>query len=183
MSNIWFTSDWHLGHANIITHCNRPFVNAHEMDKTILKNHNDLVEPGDVVYHHGDIFFKMGYDQASNLFSQFNGLFHIIIGNHDKFSFLKRLKEDNLIKSYQDVLGVDINGQYIWMSHYPHRSWNKAFHGSWHTFGHVHGRLDPYPSGRSVDVGVDSWDYKPVSFDDLSERMQINYDKSKIKVE
>jgi len=51
------------------------------------------------------------------------------------------------------------------MYHYPLRSWNRAFHGSWSLFGHCHGTL--WPQGSSIDVGVDSWEMKPVHFDQI----------------
>jgi len=170
MVNVWFTSDWHLGHNNIIKHCNRPFSNIKEMNEVIIDNHNSLVKKNDIVYHHGDISFKTNYKYISHLMSKFNGVFHVLKGNHDKINILQRLKNDDLIESVQDVLGIEINGKYIWMSHYPHRSWNRSFHGSWHTYGHCHGTIKPF--GRSFDVGVDCWNYKPLHFDEVVEKMK-----------
>lgn len=185
MRDIWFTSDWHIGHANIIKFCNRPFSNISEMNEAIIENHNALVKPKDVVYHHGDLFFKIGYKNISYFMSKFNGVFHVIKGNHDKESVLKRLKDDGLIESFQHVLGLSVDKKYIWMSHYPHRSWNRSFHGSWHTFGHCHGTLEPYK--LSFDVGVDCWDFKPLHFDEVDKRMKqlqfmIEYNKKQLEV-
>ena len=82
----------------------------------------------------------------------------MIKGNHDKKKVLQ-LRWAGI----KDVDYVSINGYAIWLSHYSHRSWRNSFHGSWHLFGHSHGRLEPY--GKSLDVGVDCWNFSPVSFD------------------
>jgi hypothetical protein len=54
---------------------------------------------------------------------------------------------------------------------YLMRTQDKAFHRSWHLYGHVHARLekeDARNTGMLVkDVSVDACDYRPRSFDDL----------------
>src|SRR5580658_1871636 len=63
MVNSWFTSDFHLGHRNIIRYCSRPFASVEEMDAAILANLNELVGANDVLYFLGD-FCLGGPDQA-----------------------------------------------------------------------------------------------------------------------
>lgn len=167
---IYMTSDQHFSHSNIIRFCNRPFKNREEMDEAIIKNHNSIVKPNDIVYHLGDISMA-NYKHIESLMKRLNGKKHIIMGNHDKPKVMRELLVAGLIESFQNVLGIGINGQYIWMSHYPHRSWNRSCHGSWHCFAHVHGRLNDSPCGNSYDVGVDNNNYFPISFDQLSEIM------------
>ncbi len=55
----------------------------------------------------------------------------------------------------------------IVLCHYPMREWNQCKRGSWHLFGHVHGRLDHAPLGYSLDVGVDTHDFRPWTFDEI----------------
>jgi calcineurin-like phosphoesterase family protein len=70
---------------------------------------------------------------------------------------------------------IEVEGQEIWLNHYPMRSWDKSFHGSWHLYGHVHGRLGredaANPATLVKDVGVDACDYHPWNFDELSAYM------------
>jgi len=171
--NIWFTSDWHLGHANIIKHCGRPFKDLNEMNETIIENYNSLVKPDDVVYNLGDLFFKTSYWYCHNLLGRFNGKIRVVVGNHDKKGRLDNFVKDGLIQSVNDVLGMDIDKQYIWLSHYPHRSWNRSFHGSLHFHGHVHSRSNVCVYRNSIDVGVDAWKFKPVNFDEIVEKVKL----------
>lgn len=48
MPNIWFTADFHLGHKNIVRHCNRPFDTVEEMNRTIIERLNSLVKTAEV---------------------------------------------------------------------------------------------------------------------------------------
>lgn len=54
MADVWFTSDFHLGHSNIIRFCKRPFANAHEMNEAIVERMNSCVKPNDTLYFLGD---------------------------------------------------------------------------------------------------------------------------------
>ncbi len=172
---IWFSSDLHLSHFNIIKYCNRPFRTIAEMNDAIIANFNKSIQPSDSIYILGD--FSMGgkVDYVSSLFTRINGKKHFIFGNHDNQKVIKALCELNVIDSCQDTLGITINGQYIWLSHFPHRSWDQSCKGSWHLYGHVHGRLDAQPYGLSLDVGVDSWGFCPVSF----QQLKIKFDEMK----
>ena len=51
MSQLFFTSDHHFGHANIIKFCNRPFKDVQEMNETLIERWNKKVKPKDHVYH------------------------------------------------------------------------------------------------------------------------------------
>ena len=72
MNNIFITSDLHLGHANIIGYCNRPFHNVDEMDNKIINNWNSIIDKGDTVYFLGD-FCMGGVDTIRNYVQQLNG--------------------------------------------------------------------------------------------------------------
>lgn len=53
MNNVWFTSDFHFGHFNIIRYCARPFVNSREMDDVIAEQVSACVKPNDILYFLG----------------------------------------------------------------------------------------------------------------------------------
>src|SRR5690606_36562794 len=71
-NRVWFTSDHHFGHANIIKFCNRPYADADEMDRALVEKWNDVVGPDDMVFHLGD-FTLGGGIVAERYFRQLQG--------------------------------------------------------------------------------------------------------------
>lgn len=64
---IWFTSDTHFGHANVLEFCERPWGTVEEMDDALVDAINGRVAPDDVLYHLGDFSFKMTVEAAREL--------------------------------------------------------------------------------------------------------------------
>lgn len=109
---------------------------------------------------------KSGRQYLIDLIARFKVELHMIWGNHDDALRKLYIGHPELfpnIKSAHDVLYLRINKQKIFMSHYSHRSWRSQHHGSWHLFGHSHGKLDSQPHGKSFDVGLNSHSYHPIS--------------------
>lgn len=90
MSNIYFTSDTHFGHANIASKSTskwkegfRDYPSLHEMNKDLVNNINKTVLPDDTLYHLGDWSFG-GIDNIWKFRKQINCRnIHLILGNHD----------------------------------------------------------------------------------------------------
>lgn len=164
MMNYWFTSDWHLGHYNIIRYCNRPFKSADEMDKTILTNYNSVVRPGDIVFHLGDFCFR---SDPRKYFKQINPKqIHIIWGNHDRDA--KKFK--HCFASYESLRDIKIDGIPVTLCHYRMDVWNKSHYNAGHLYGHSHGRLK-YNGGKKFDCGVDTNNFFPYSWQQVKEKM------------
>ena len=167
---LFFTADEHYGHDNIIQHCNRPFKDSSQMDKCLIEKHNQTVSPKDLVIHIGDFSFKKTV--AENVLPQLNGRHIFVTGNHDQ-GWLLQWQQNN-VKQVFDVLDLKITGdeenKYITCCHYPMRSWNKSFYGSWQLYGHCHGNIEP--EGLQMDVGVDCHEYGPVSYEMVKMAME-----------
>ncbi len=161
---VFFTSDTHFGHDAIIRLCERPFASADEMDEAIVAGWNEAVAPEDTVYHLGDFSFRNGRPRADYRCA-LNGTIHLIIGNHDK-----PLAEEDVrqFASVSSISEIRLNGKRLVLCHFPFREWHQCKRGSWHLFGHMHGRLDHAPLGYSLDVGVDSHDFRPWAFDEIA---------------
>jgi calcineurin-like phosphoesterase family protein len=162
---LYFTSDTHFGHESIRTLADRPFASLPEMDNELVRRWNAIVKPGDTVWHLGD-FAHRNSSSIADYRSRLNGSINLVLGNHDA-----SIKGDNLalFASVQLMAEVTSRGKSIILCHYPLREWDKAWRGAWHLHGHVHGRLDEEINGYSLDVGVDSHDYQPVSFERIVE--------------
>lgn len=179
MRRAFFTSDHHFGHFGIIAHCNRPFTTVEEMDEEMIRRWNEVVRPGDEVFHLGDFTWGSVAD-AFQTFEQLNGIIYILEGNHDRQwwgktgYYSKQGRKITPVEAQHIVKfrRTDITPQkkvHITLSHYSMRTWYRAHAGSWHLYGHSHGRLPPL--GRSFDVGVDDWDFYPVSLAQVMEKM------------
>lgn len=162
---IYFTADPHFGHTNIIRYCNRPFRDKNHMDEMLIKNWNDVVLPRDTVYVLGD--FTLSSD-AQKYIDRLTGDKKFLAGSHDQNWFGKATGVDYLPPLYSlDLQGKYSRGGYaltIVLCHYAMRKWDISHHGSYHLYGHSHGRITD-PITNSMDVGVDSHNFYPIPID------------------
>jgi calcineurin-like phosphoesterase family protein len=175
--NYYFTSDTHFSHRNIIKYTNRPFANADEMNEEIIRNWNRIVTKQDIIYHLGDVAFEKDRDKLVWMLSRLNGEKHLIWGNHDKL--LKTIRWQDHFQSAQPMRVIHVppeatgtgRGQRIVLCHYAMRVWDQSHHGTWQLYGHSHGSLPDDVNMLSCDVGVDSWNFAPVSMAQLNIHM------------
>jgi len=171
---IWFTSDTHFNHGNIVQFCNRPYEDLAEMTAALIENWNSCVKPGDVIYHLGDFALTWGkqHDELiDSLLTQLNGNKFLITGNHDREPVTRNPRWTKVAPYHE--LTVDIGGvkQPIVLCHYAMRVWNRSHYGAWMLHGHSHGTLRDL-GGKILDVGVDCSGYRPVDIDTVAFIMQ-----------
>lgn len=163
---VWFTSDQHYGHANIIPYCKRPFRDVEHMEAEMVRRFAAVVKPDDTVYFLGDFSFT----NPLPVLQQLPGKKYLILGNHDwDERRRKQLGKSGAFGWIKDVELIEVEDQELWLSHYPHLSWPNSHHGSWNLHGHMHGTSPAW--WNAVDVGVDCWNYSPVSFATIFEHM------------
>ena len=155
--DIWFTSDTHYGHGNLIAKCRPQFSSVEEMDELMIANWNERVKSSDRVYHLGDLSWY-GRTKTQAIVDRLNGQKFLIRGNHD--SSKMKLNGFQFIKEYYMLKHDD---KQVFLFHRPCRSWDSSCHGSWHLFGHAHGNALPW--GKSFDVGVDCWNMSPINWE------------------
>jgi calcineurin-like phosphoesterase family protein len=197
MKNIYFTSDTHYGHKNIVRGTSewkteevgsggtgiqsvRDFDTMEEHNETLVRSINSMVKEDDILYHLGDWSFG-GHVNIKIFREQIHCKnINLFFGNHDQHIEPVNSIYRELFSSVQYVgwlsLKIDSmkSGKYgktnIFMSHYSHQVWDKSHHGTIHLFGHSHGSLEGI--GKSMDVGVDTNNLYPYHLDEILERMK-----------
>lgn len=172
MPNIFFSSDHHFYHRNIIVTCNRPFIDIDDMNNALIQNHNMKVTNDDIEYFLGDFIFKNDVNAVIRILKQMNRQKHFICGNHDKIMYDDRIREQFVSFTPNSLKEIRIGNKYITLSHYAMFVWNKSHHNSLNLFGHSHGMLSQFENSQQLDVGVDCWDYAPVSLDEIKEKLK-----------
>jgi Predicted phosphoesterase or phosphohydrolase len=154
---IWFTSDLHIDHANIIKFCNRPWTFEQQREE-IITRWNSRVGLMDDVYHLGDFMFtgSKGLQKALDIIKELNGNITFIRGNHDQDGLWDLIEHSNLahVKEVCHYKEITIERNKVCLFHFPLETWNKAHHGAWHLHGHSHGSMKP--RGKRLDVGIDN---------------------------
>jgi calcineurin-like phosphoesterase family protein len=158
---VWFTADHHFGHTNIIRFCNRPFVDVAEMDEAMIERWNAVVGLRDQVWHLGDFAYRCSPNRVREIFGSLRGgTIHLVRGNHDRKTTLSLPWTS--VQQYAEIV---VGGRLVILFHYGLRTWNRAQHGSLSLYGHSHGGLPR--TCASCDIGVDVWDFRPVSLDEI----------------
>jgi calcineurin-like phosphoesterase family protein len=179
-TNIYFTSDCHFNHANIIIYTHRPFLKegdlipntnfwmsddirnarCNDMNETIIKRWNEKVCKNDIVYHLGDFSFKR-LTEPKYWEDKLNGRIVHICGNHDNNNGVKTLIQSaimefgnkvfltqhippTMIQEIPDFVDAVLCG-------HMHDKWKHQF-------------IEDVPI---INVGVDVWDFTPVSISSI----------------
>jgi calcineurin-like phosphoesterase family protein len=153
--NIFWTSDLHIGHKNILKYNRQEFSTVEEMHEHIIEEWNKVVKPQDLVFNLGDVCLG-NLENAADVLGSLNGFIYTITANHDSeksFNVFNTIS-DKQIYSDEFLKEVKVDGVGVTMCHFPLVCWNKSEYGSIHVFGHAHGSIEGV--GKSMDVGLDS---------------------------
>jgi len=162
---IYFTSDLHLGHTNIIESCRRPFATTEEMDQTIIKNWNSTIQEDDEIYVLGDFFWTR--KDFIKYKDKLKGRKYLIKGNHDSNYLNKEAEEyfewvkDYYVLKYNKVKHI--------LFHYPILNWDGMWRGSKHLHGHTHNKEVDYIVDNAHNVGVDINGFRPICINEIEE--------------
>ena len=182
---LYFTSDHHFGHANIIDYSGRPFTDVGAMDSALIDAWNDTVAPGDEVWHLGDV--AMGRrDETLRAVTRLHGHKTLVAGNHDccwwghrhKLSY-QYWRDAYVACGFAAIVDgettLPLAAHTVTLSHFPYRNdgpddekyaaYRPVDRDGWLLHGHVHERWRQ--RDRMINVGVDAWNYRPVSAQDI----------------
>lgn len=170
-NEIFFTSDHHFGHANILKYESiaRPFSSVEEMDETMIERWNSVVKNrGDLVYILGDFSFHKA-DETLKILKRLNGKKVLICGNHDA-----RIIKDDAIKKYfdknmHDYFELKLDNKFYILQHYPLITWNRCRYGAVQLFGHMHSSWAG--NNCQLNVGVDTNKLYPYNISDIHAKL------------
>lgn len=192
---IFFTSDTHFNHNNIISFAQRPFHNVEEMDDMLIKNWNDKVPTDGLVFHLGDFCFGRG--NCKRYLNRLNGRVILVIGNHD-FNNMSAGDLD-LFAYHSQQMFISIEKRKIFLNHFPFLCYTGVYRQPedmiWQLFGHVHSHTSSDinsgigGNGKDIprlnmlfpcqyDVGVDNNGFAPISWNELKEKIESNIYKN-----
>ncbi|WP_438447580.1 metallophosphoesterase [Gorillibacterium sp. sgz5001074] len=159
MPNVFMISDHHFGHRNIIDFESRPFADTEEMNERMIECWNESVGPEDRVYHLGDFSF-LNKEKTRAILDRLNGYKILIMGNHDR----GRSRRWWLEAGFDEVSEHPIvYGGFFFLSHEPMYMNKHMPYVNIH--GHIHGQK--YEGLQYVNVSVEQWNYRPVSYEEI----------------
>lgn len=171
-NDLYFISDTHFSHTNVIEYENRPFNNIDEMNQFIINSWNKIVHQNDIVFFLGDFALgeidkEVAYRELPKLL---NGEIHFIKGNHDRS--YKTLEKYFIIHDNEYMF--DYNNYHFILSHRPLMS-NKIPKGYINIHGHIHSHLldsTLFDPSTHINVSVESLDYTPISVLDIVKQIE-----------
>lgn len=168
---IFYTSDLHFGHENVIKYCNRPFKSTDEMDGCLIKNWNSRVMPNDTVFIVGDLIYRTTKSPEWYL-QQLHGTKYLIRGNHERYLDNETFDSSRYFADVSQYMVISDGGKRIVLFHYPICEWYGMNRGNLHIFGHVHSPNSPTfkimcQRDGAYDTGVDLNFYMPVTLEEL----------------
>lgn len=181
MANIFFASDHHLNHVNLLSFKRddgsplRDFANITEHDEYIIAKHNSVVRPNDRVYYLGDLVFS---HKNLYLVGRMNGEKVLIKGNHDK------CKLSQYLPYFKDIRGShQMDG--IIMTHIPIHPeslarWGTSIHGHlhYHKVMYTNRFGKTFEDPRYFNVSMEClYDYTPISLEEVKSRAKSNMEK------
>ena len=165
MASFWFTSDTHFNHENIIEYSKRPFKTLSQMNEVLIKNWNQRVKPEDTIFFLGDFGYRTANLALDEIVGRLLGKIIYVQGNHDGNNGLKtpildmtlRLGGTNL-RLIHDPADVGYFGGGLVLCGHVHENWRFQ---TMYCLGDIN---QPYDC---CNVGVDVWDFKPVSINEI----------------
>jgi calcineurin-like phosphoesterase family protein len=151
---VWFIGDTHFHHDMILEYCktrSAEFSNVHQMNEELIYRWNQVVNPGDTVWHVGDFAICSGDDYKKRdtleIIDRLNGHLRLVMGNHD---------HDWIIDCFDRVYGVAERKRAV-ISHIPvHPMQKPRFKFN------IHGHLHEHRVTKRVETTIGSQGYSQV---------------------
>ncbi len=177
--NVWFTSDYHLFHSNIIKYCNRPYTNCFSMNKDIIDTINKRVHQDDLLFNLGDIGFN-SVKYITDELSKINCDQIFVSGNHDRKSLINALIEKYIVFEKQTILNVYFNDIHykVHLAHNPDDIQYNNDENNIFLYGHLHEKEVANRRYNQINVGWDRFG-RPIELKEII--LMVSNEKEKIQ--
>lgn len=170
---VYFTSDLHLGHENVLN-WRTGFSSIEEMDEKLISNWNSRIHKNDFVIITGDLIYKSRRSPTEYL-DALKGRKILIKGNHDT-DWLKDLTDEQVAEYFEDIYdmySLKRNGVKLRFCHYPMIAWESSRQDSILICGHIHDKRKGFEfemfskTPYAFNAGVDVNGMMPVTLSEL----------------
>ena len=186
---LWFTSDTHFFHENIIKYTNRPFHSVEDMNEYMIDLLNS-VPSDDFVFHLGDLAMGKAENSLAWLDVRMSSVldFRLVPGNHDRCHPMHTHKNDPVWRDWylpfspqETEKRIIVCGHEVLLCHFPYQDVErhagkydefrpKYNPGQWLLHGHTHGEWRQ--KGYMIDVGIDAWGGQLVNQEQIAELIE-----------
>lgn len=192
MSEIFFTSDTHYGHENLVMKfkdkdgvrarinpsTNSPFESLEEHDEYLIEQHNKVVSVNDKVYHGGDFAFNINV--IKRILPRLNGRIKIMLGNHDPIDSMinsgKLFKSVRYWRFFNSSNSPISNENSFLLSHVPVPHQEFKHRVNYNVHGHTHHHLMMTDSNEIdkayVNICVEKTNYSPIHIEELQSKFK-----------
>ncbi len=177
---VWFTSDQHYFHKNIISHSKRPFSDVEEMNGVMIERYNSVIRVEDTCYMLGD--FALDHRKIPQILPHLNGEKILVSGNHDSCHPCHHRWERYVRKYLEYGFSVVLERLYyeeFLLCHFPYAGRDSQHEGrypewrpeqeikKWLLHGHIHELNHIDYERRQFNVGVDVNNFTPISLEQV----------------
>ena len=162
---VYFWSDQHFGHSNIIKYANRPFEDKGHMDRIMIENYFNTIKNDDLVVWVGDVAFS-GVTECRQMLGNLPGAKVLIMGNHD-FDKKYNFKDFGI---FQEVymatvfnMAIEEKVCNLIVSHYPIQN-ELLPENTLNIHGHIH---DKTADIKNINVSVEKTEYRPIDITNI----------------
>ena len=178
---LFYTSDLHFGHRNVIRFCSRPVRDEKHMREVLIENWNRVVGKEDIVVDLGDLCWFDSNKEIQKIYKQLNGTIFQQMGNHDSKKGFREMpshvKLVDDITMYLITLPDSPTVYEVTASHFPLMTWSgRERSKSMNLFGHIHTTPHNMREGfdmdlplhwNQYDVGTDNNNLTPIEFREI----------------
>lgn len=181
----------------------RPWTTIEDMNEGLIERHNSVIKSDDTIIYLGDLIMGKKSENVPKYIPRLNGHKILLCGNHDwlpsevREAKLKQFEEMYKLSGIDSIYygTVDLNDIYkgpttgIKLCHFPPADFDDPRDierkeqrypelrpiikpDEYLLHGHTHSE-NKLTTNNILHVGVDAWDYKPVSFEIVLEWLGI----------